>query len=486
MAQSVHIKGRVLVYTVLGCPSCVAAKNTLARLGVPYVEVNLDDYDSQEKQTLVNRTGKRSMPQIFFNDIFVGGYDDLATLTKDELQGLVDEVVNNTAPPSAPVVPCLGAITMGSSLADDRDRDQYAPVVTDLSRSGLIQTHRRGIRLYKKSFVAEEFVQWLSLNDKYSYDRQGARTVGEELLRRKFIRRLTRDGDHHQFRADAMLYRLLDDEEWEALNAGPVSLSIPRDAVELSKALQVLMKKIYAQHISSDGKTVDYMGIARDTNFKVVENVTYELQRARLETLSKEETMAFFINIYNCIVIHWNARMGSPGGLLSRGKLFFKARYILGGELYSLGDIENGILRANSKCWYWPFKPFSKGDPRLMCALLDTDPRIHFALVCGARSCPAICCYTAQDIDQQLDIATEAFLEGSGGCQVDGVNKVVTLSRIFKWYKEDFGASKVQLTQWIYNHMGHGEKRQLLWDLLQEGTFEVTYMKYDWTSNRRI
>ncbi|CAH1274270.1 GLRX2 [Branchiostoma lanceolatum] len=321
MAQNVQIKGRVIVYTVLGCPSCMAAKNKLARLGVPYVEVNLDDYDSQVMQTLVNRTGKRSMPQIFFNGIFVGGYDDLATLTKDELQVLVDEVIHNAVPPSAPVVPCIGAMTMGSSLAEHRERDQHASVVEDLTSSRLIQTHRRGIRLYRKSFVAEEFVQWLSLNEKYSYDHHGARAVGEELLRRKFIRRLTREGDHNQFRADAILYRLLDDEEWEALNAGPVSLSIPREAVELSKALQVLMKKIYAQYVSSDGKTVDYLGIARDPNFKVVESVACELQRARLETLSREETMAFFINIYNCIVIHWNARMGSPAGLLSRSKV---------------------------------------------------------------------------------------------------------------------------------------------------------------------
>ncbi|XP_035664676.1 uncharacterized protein LOC118408141 [Branchiostoma floridae] len=486
MAQSMQIKGRVIIYTVHGCPSCVAAKNRLARLGVPYVEVNLDDYESQERQTLVNRTGKRSMPQIFFNGIFVGGYDDLATLKNDELQALVDEVIHYDAPPTAPVVPCIGAITMGSSLTEHRDRDQYAPVVEDLARSGLIQTHRRGIMLYRKTFVAEEFVQWLSLNEKYSYDHQEARAVGEELLRRKFIRRLTPEGDHHQFRADAMLYRLLDDEEWEALNAGPVSLNITREAVELSKALQVLMKKIYAQYISSGGKTVDYLGIARDPNFKIVESVAYELQRARLETLSKEETTAFFINIYNCIVIHWNVRMGSPGGLLSRGKFFFKARYILGGELYSLGDIENGILRANSKCWYWPFRPFSKEDPRLVCAVLDTDPRIHFALVCGARSCPAICCYTSEDIDTQLDMATDAYLEGHDGCQVDVENKVVTLSRIFKWYKEDFGASKSQVLQWIYNHMGHGEKRQLLGDLLEEGTCQVTYMKYDWASNGRM
>ena len=46
-----------------------------------------------------------------------------------------------------------------------------------------------------------------------------------------------------------------------------------------------------------------------------------------------------------------------------------------------------------------------------------------------------------QDIDKQLTLAGEAFLESSDGCQVDIKKKEVKFSRIFKWYREDFGKS---------------------------------------------
>lgn len=53
-----------------------------------------------------------------------------------------------------------------------------------------------------------------------------------------------------------------------------------------------------------------------------------------------------------------------------------------------------------------------------------------------------------QDIDSQLRIAAEAFLENDDGCVVDSGKREVRLSQIFKWYKADFGGTdeKVVLT----------------------------------------
>ena len=45
--------------------------------------------------------------------------------------------------------------------------------------------------------------------------------------------------------------------------------------------------------------------------------------------------------------------------------------------------------------------------------MLTCDPRIHFALNCGAVSCPPIAVYEGESLDEQLDIATEGFLEGN-------------------------------------------------------------------------
>ena len=62
--------------------------------------------------------------------------------------------------------------------------------------------------------------------------------------------------------------------------------------------------------------------------------------------------------------------------------------------MYSLHDIESGILRANRRPVATIFRPFSKTDPRLHIALPEPEPAIHFALVCGAKSCPPIKTYT--------------------------------------------------------------------------------------------
>ena len=77
-------------------------------------------------------------------------------------------------------------------------------------------------------------------------------------------------------------------------------------------------------------------------------------------------------------------------------QFFYQASYIIGGNVYSLNDIESGVLRANRKPVAALKRPFSRSDPRLEVALPEPEPRIHFALVCGARSCPPIKLYSAE------------------------------------------------------------------------------------------
>lgn len=72
--------------------------------------------------------------------------------------------------------------------------------------------------------------------------------------------------------------------------------------------------------------------------------------------------------------------------------------YKIGGYNYSLNDIENGLLRGNQKAVAAFRKPFSKDDPRLQISLKEPDSRVHFALVCGARSCPPVKTYSSEVI----------------------------------------------------------------------------------------
>ena len=56
-------------------------------------------------------------------------------------------------------------------------------------------------------------------------------------------------------------------------------------------------------------------------------------------------------------------------------------------------------------------KPFSSADPRMKIILPEVDPRIHFALNCGAKSCPPIKTFSGDQVQAQLNLAANAYLE---------------------------------------------------------------------------
>jgi len=81
--------------------------------------------------------------------------------------------------------------------------------------------------------------------------------------------------------------------------------------------------------------------------------------------LSREEKLAFFINLYNMMTIHAISILGHPDGALERRKLFGEFKYVIGGSTYSLSAIQNGILRGNQRPPYNLKKPFGAKDKRL-------------------------------------------------------------------------------------------------------------------------
>nr|KAG5698310.1 hypothetical protein BaRGS_017012 [Batillaria attramentaria] len=245
------------------------------------------------------------------------------------------------------------------------------------------------------------------------------------------------------------------------------------------------MLRLYGTFLSEDGKKVDYQAMKGSAEFEAYAEKTKELQRTHIADSSREVKLAFFINIYNALVIHGNVVRGSPRNDWQRYKFFNGVKYIIGGYEYSLQDIENGVLRANRKGvgMLWP--PFSKNDPRLKVALERHEPLIHFALVCGAKSCPPISCYRAERVMQQLKVAAESFLSGPDGCTVDVDKHTVHLSRILKWYRVDFGKDDQETAQWVYDNMAESETKQQLGDLINSKNFKVAYMKYDWSVNAK-
>jgi glutaredoxin 3 len=71
----------VRIYTTRICPYCVAAKRLLRARGVTYEEIDVTGDDVQ-RAWLVQRTGRRTVPQIFIGEEAIGGFDDLSLLDR--------------------------------------------------------------------------------------------------------------------------------------------------------------------------------------------------------------------------------------------------------------------------------------------------------------------------------------------------------------------------------------------------------------------
>ncbi|MFU8925425.1 glutaredoxin 3 [Acinetobacter puyangensis] len=82
----------VVVYSTTVCPYCIRAKQLLERKGIAYQEINLSTEPAEVRSELMQRTNHRTVPQIFINDQFIGGFDQLYAL---ERQGQLDQLLNN-------------------------------------------------------------------------------------------------------------------------------------------------------------------------------------------------------------------------------------------------------------------------------------------------------------------------------------------------------------------------------------------------------
>jgi len=164
-----------------------------------------------------------------------------------------------------------------------------------------------------------------------------------------------------------------------------------------------------------------------------------------LEGLSREDLtpvlqerapgLAFWINVYNAATQLRLRR--DPDSFGDRARFFGKPALRVAGKPLSLDDVEHRILRGGRPKLGLGFIPGIFSRPPFPGLRLPLDPRIHFALNCGAASCPPIAAYTASGIDRELDLATRSYLEQE--VEYDRERRTATLPRICLWYMGDFG-----------------------------------------------
>jgi len=78
---------KVIMYSTAFCPYCIMAERMLRARGVTEIEKIRVDLEPARRAEMIEKTGRRTVPQIFIGSTHVGGYDDLAKL--DRSDGLV-------------------------------------------------------------------------------------------------------------------------------------------------------------------------------------------------------------------------------------------------------------------------------------------------------------------------------------------------------------------------------------------------------------
>jgi len=481
-----------LVFTTAGCKHCRRAKAVLKEKGVAYREVDVQTYPELMDE-LVQNTQWRTVPQIFLRGTFIGGASDLDEWIR---QGKLDEGLKETqqALPQEIVklVEKVDAGTEENGEADHQRRRNHGAEASQASFERALVLKRYAKRMSHEitSFgtdqgaLGEDITDWMLRNLEEASTEEQAINLGREMQRLSLLNHKTYSS---LFGKDKEVYRLL------MLEAGPKipGLNVksywtlpPRHAAVVAEELRNKIMALYELALSEDGTSVNYSLLKNSEKFMEYAEATEELQNVDLYAMTPDEKKAFFINIYNALVIHAMVVKGEPSSFLERMFFFTNTKYCIGGHAYSLDDMENGVLRGNRApaSSLLNTRPFSEKDPRRFHAVVPVDPRIHFALVCGAKSCPPIKIYNADNIDKGLESATSAFLEAE--VEVDEQTCTVTLSKILDWYSEDFGDNDLEKLKWILPHL-KGDVRGKLQRVVYGKNFKVKYRKYNWETNSK-
>lgn len=187
--------------------------------------------------------------------------------------------------------------------------------------------------------------------------------------------------------------------------------------------------------------------------------IRYENLLMELETDNHKKT--FWLNIYNSFYQIYAKT------ILDKS-IYTQKVIIIADMFFSLDTIEHGILRKGKFVIGFGYlkNPFYASYIKQL-QVNNIDYRIHFALNCGAISCPPIFVYEFEQLDKQLNSATDSFIEAETTINAD--SKTISTSKLFLWYKGDFGSNKniKILIGKIFN--------------LQINDFLLKYTDYNWT-----
>ncbi|MGR3219568.1 MAG: DUF547 domain-containing protein, partial [Candidatus Anammoxibacter sp.] len=192
----------------------------------------------------------------------------------------------------------------------------------------------------------------------------------------------------------------------------------------------------------------------------------------------EDRVMAYFLNEHEYGLRSFGS-IETDNTVKEISGFYSRIKYNIGGIEFSADDIEHGILRANAVPPGSLTKQFKSSDIKNNFRMKKVDSRIHFALVCGARSCAPIKFYFPGGITEELELATKNFINSSEVFVIPKEKRVI-ISMIFKWYKEDFGGRDGVLDL-IARYLLDRDKKEFI--RREKTNIKISYLHYDWKLN---
>ena len=223
---------------------------------------------------------------------------------------------------------------------------------------------------------------------------------------------------------------------------------------------------ILQKHVDQEG-LVDYKSLKRSQG-RLDEYLSL-LARTDPVALSNSGKLAYWINAYNAFTLKLILDHYPVKSIKDIPRRWEIKEWVAGGQKYSLNQIEHEILRKDFE-----------------------EPRIHFAIVCASIGCPNLWnrAFTEDDIDDQLDQAGKTFFASPKHFRFEtrksafgGDVVVLSLSKILKWFKEDFtNGGKTPVMDFAMQYVDSSVAKKIS----QAGnSIKIKYLSYDWDLNEK-
>jgi hypothetical protein len=218
-----------------------------------------------------------------------------------------------------------------------------------------------------------------------------------------------------------------------------------------------LFDQVLQEHVDEKGR-VNYTKLK--ANPKKLEAYLDLLAFANPEELSYNEQLTFWINTYNALVIKGVVNH-YPTTSVRKVKLFngffSRLKFQVANKMYTLNQIEHDIIRIEF-----------------------VEPRVHFVLVCASSSCPPLWnrAFSAETIEERLETATFNFIRNPEQVRIDRPKRHVYVSKIFKWYDDDFTEGYDGVTDFLTDYLPPEDV-----EFLESTDVKLRHLDYDWTLN---